>query len=74
MGTQDSHSHIDAGAVVCSGRFTVEWTMLQAVLHKYAIATGSKRQAVCALLLIDGTVLFYLCLGDGVRKAFGVKD
>jgi hypothetical protein len=54
--------------------FTVEWTMLQAVLHKYAIATGSKRQAVCALLLIDGTVLFYLCLGDGVRKAFGVKD
>jgi hypothetical protein len=54
--------------------FTVEWTILQAVLHKYAIETGSARQAVWALLLIDGTVLFYLWLGNGVRKAFGVKD
>ena len=54
--------------------FKVEWTILQAVLHKYALATGSARQTVCAFFLIDRAVLFYLWLGNGVRKAFGVKD
>ena len=54
--------------------FKMGWTILQAVLHKYALETVTARQALCALLLIDGTVLFYLWLGNGVRTAFGVKD